>query len=81
MSIRFGISMTCFSFAKLLRARKFFWISDAMAGGFPLVASLCSGSIDEERMLVRPENESWAAPHPFPCCSEDLVWFRPYLLA
>src|SRR5262249_53088815 len=27
---RFGISMTCFSFAKLLRARKLFWIADAM---------------------------------------------------
>jgi len=69
--------MTCFSFAKLLRARKFFWISDAMAGGFPLVASLSGWSTDEERMLVRPENEIWAIPHPIPRCSEDLVWFRP----
>src|ERR1700704_4734718 len=35
MSIRFGISMTCFSFANVLRARKFFWICDAMMGGSP----------------------------------------------
>src|SRR3954469_23175317 len=35
MSIRLGISMTCFSFAKVLRARKFFWICDTMLGGSP----------------------------------------------
>src|SRR5258706_9537766 len=38
MSIRFGISMTCFSFANVLRARKFFWICDAMCVG-PFVIS------------------------------------------
>src|SRR5678815_2592267 len=31
--MRLGISMTCFSFANVLRARKFFWICDAMCVG------------------------------------------------
>src|SRR4051812_45054741 len=35
MSIKLGISMTCFSFAKVLRARKFFWICDTMLDGSP----------------------------------------------
>src|SRR5262245_38936960 len=34
MSIRLGISMTCLSFAKLLRMRKLFWIADAMGEWF-----------------------------------------------
>jgi hypothetical protein len=44
--------MTCLSFAKLLRARKFFWICDAMCVFFPDGLKWCA-----ERKTKRSRNE------------------------
>src|ERR1041384_5777260 len=85
MSIRFGISMTCFSFANVLRARKFFWICDAMMSGSPFWPQfgrdlgMCGRCrLPRRNAKTRPKREmSRAATDP---CSEDRVRVRLMLL-
>src|SRR5437867_416329 len=56
--MRLGISMTCFSFANVLRARKFFWICDAMC-----VGPLC-GPAEEAFERPRAKRSGYVWPKP-----------------